>query len=337
MKGIVSNNYMEKVKKDVELQKKYDEIVNAPSKEVFLLKKYDPLGEDNLYFVSGQNAYFNKQIEENGLNHIRVEDEDAKVIAMLHSLVLTYGKPEDYGKYDSIIYITPSGTLELGYARQSFPSGILEDVLRWQGDRKKPFPWYHFLDDLETVDLIVGEKEYDYWLRVAHKMINSKKKNNIPLRFEDREISEEQIDNFMSRVRNVFKKFCTGKNRLYFIPLESILNNKITWFAEKIRDGQITNEEYEKELASMSTLQQVIQNSGLDSKSYLKNLKTSDNQWGLALLGEINDPIKYVEIKTTYELLQEYYINHGYSEGEVIDYKEIYNLFDGKVMSTDVR
>ena len=90
---------MYKVTKDFELQSKYDAIVNTPSKESFLLKRFDPFKEDEFYFVSGQNGYFNEHIDKNGLNNIRVEDKDAKVIATLYSLALTFGKPENYGKF----------------------------------------------------------------------------------------------------------------------------------------------------------------------------------------------------------------------------------------------
>ena len=318
---------MYKVTKDFELQSKYDAIVNTPSKESFLLKRFDPFKEDEFYFVSGQNGYFNEHIDKNGLNNIRVEDKDAKVIATLYSLALTFGKPENYGKYDSIIYITPPGTLELGYARQSFPSGILEEVLRWEGDRKYPYPWF-MTGEGNCVDIIVGEEEYDYWTRVARELLNIKKKSGEPLKINDDEISDEQIDNFMTRVRSVFKKFCKGSNRLYFLPISQILNNKATWFAENIREGSITREDYESTIEKMETLEQMANSVGKDPNSFHNSLKSSKSKWGIALLGEINGPIKYVDIKTTYQLLQEYFKNHGHKDGEVVDYKTVYRLFE---------
>lgn len=317
------------VEQDLELQRIYDKVVNNPSKESLLIKKFYPFGSDKPYLVSGQNAYFNNHIQQNGLNHIRVEKEDAKVIAMLHSLVIRFGHPSNYGDSNSIVYVTPPGTIELGYARQSFPSGILEDVFGWQGDRKYPFPWYTYFDDIESVDLIAGEDECDYWIRVTQKLLEIKKKRKKPIKFEDKEISEEQLENFMVRVRNVLNKFCNGYNRLYFLPLNQILNNKATYFAEKIREGSITGEDYEKELSSMKTLQQIIDHTAnKDPMSFLKQLRYSESQWGIAILGRIESPIKYVEIKSIYRLLQEYFLNHGYKKGQIIDATEIYQLFD---------
>lgn len=316
------------VEQDLELQRIYDEAVNSPSKESFSKKRFNPFGVDELYLVSGQNSYFNNHIMQNGLNHIRVDKEDAKVISMLHSLVLRFGRPSNYGDNNSILYVTPPGTIELGYARQSFPSGILEDVFCWQGDKKYPFPWYTYFDDIESVDLIAGEDECDYWIRVSQKLLEIKKKREKSIKFEDKEISDEQLKNFMVRVRNVLKKFCNGYNRLYFLPINQILNNKATWFAEKIREGKITGKDYERELSLMKTLQQIIDDTSKDPISFVKQLQSNESQWGMAILGRIESPIKYVEIKSIYRMLQEYFHNHGYKVGEKINYMEIYKLFE---------
>ena len=316
------------VEQDLELQRIYDRVVNNPIKESFLLKKFDPFEADDLYLVSGQNTYFNKHIEKNGLNNIRVEEDDARVIAMLNSLVIRHGTPANYGSNNSIVYVTAPGTIELGYARQSFPSGILEDIFGWQGDRKYPFPWYNYFDNIESVDLIEGENECDYWLRVVQKLLEIKRKMGEPIKFKDKEISEEQLKNFMVKVRSVLNKFCTGYNRLYFLPINQILNNKASWFAENIREGNLTGNEYEKELANMETLQQILDYMTKDPLSFIRQLKSSESQWGIAILGKIEAPIKYVEIKSTYRLLQEYFLNHGYKEGEIIDYSKIYRLFE---------
>lgn len=317
------------VEHDLELQRKYDEIVNIPFNDSFRLKRFDPFEADELYLVSGQNTYFNKQIEENGINYIRIQEEDAKVIAMLHSLVIRFGHPANYRNATSIVYVTPPGTIELGYARQSFPSGILEDIFSWHGDKKYPFPWYAFSDDIESIDLIAGEDECDYWIRVIQKLLEIKKKRGKPIKFEDKEISEEQLKNFMVRVHNVLNKFCNGYNRLYFLPLNQILDNKASWFAEKIREGEITGKDCESEISSMKTLQQIIDDTAnKDPMFFLKQLKSNESQWGMAILGRIESQIKYVEIKSMYKLLQEYFLNHGYEEGEIIKYTEIYKLFD---------
>ena len=325
------------VEQDLELQRIYDKVVNKPSKESFSLKKFNPFEFDELYLVSGQNAYFNKHIEQNGLNNIKVEIEDARVIAMLHSLVLSYGHPANYGNNNSILYVAAPGTIELGYARQSFPSGILEDIFGWQGDKKYPFPWYNYFDGIVSVDLIEGEDECDYWMRVIQKLLDIKKKSGMSIKFEDKEISEEQLNNFMVKVRNVLSKFSTGYNRLYFLPINQILNNKASWFAEKIREGEITGNDYENELSNMETLQQILDYMTKDPLSFIKQLKSSDSQWGIAILGRIDAPIKYVEIKSTYKLLQEYFLEHGYKEGEIIKYTDIYRLFDGKEKSEIIK
>ena len=150
------------IEQDSELQGIYDKVVNNLSKESFSIKRFNPFSifsVDKLYLVSGQNSYFNNHIQQNGLNNISVEEEDAKVIAILHSLVLRYGHPANYGDNNSIVYVTPPGTIELDYARQSFPSGILEDVFCWQGNLQYPFPWYTYFDDIEIIDLIADEDD----------------------------------------------------------------------------------------------------------------------------------------------------------------------------------
>ena len=322
---------------DIKMQKIYDEKVNGISKESFLINSFNPFEGEELYLVSGQNSYFNKHIEENGLNHIRLEDYDAKIITMLHSLVLRFGHPHNYGKNDSILYVAPPGTIELSYARQSFPSGILEDIFRWQGNKKMQFPWYTYSNDIESVELILGEKESDYWMRVVEKLLEIKIKSGNSLKFEDREISEEELENFKVRLHNVLKKFCTGKNRLYFLPLYEIMSNKISWFAENIREGEISGEDFEKEVSSMRSLKQIIDDFDASSidfnekvRIFLEKLKSSKSQWGLAILGEIKGSIKYVEVKTTYKLLQEYFFSHGYKTGDIINHQEIYKLFEEK-------
>ena len=318
------------IEKDLNLQKIYDENVNVPNEKSFLTKKFDPFGENELYFVTGQSGYFNKQIESNGLNHVKVEQDDALVLTMLHSLVLRYGSPSNYGKIDSIIYVAAPGTLELSYARQSFPAGILEDILDWQGDKKYPYPWYTFVNNVESVDLVVGESESDYWMRVVQKLIDVKKEKGKPIKFEETEITDEQLSNFMTRVRGVFSKFCTGTNRLYFLPIDQLLDNKVSYFAEGIREGKLSSEEYEAKLASMSTLKQTIDSTDGDTGAFIERLKSSESQWGIAMIGDIECPVRYVDIKTTYQLLQEYFLSHEYKEGKTIDYKEVYKLFDTK-------
>lgn len=316
------------VEQDLELQRIYDKAVNNPSKESFLKRKFNPFGVNELYLVSGQNSYFNNHIMQNGLNNIRIEEADAKVIAMLNSLVRD--EPANYGSNDSIIYVTAPGTIELDYARQSFPSGILEDVFCWLGGKKYPFPWFtysFFGDGVESVDLIAGEDECDYWIRVTQKLLEIKKKSKKSIKFKDKEISEEQLENFMIRVHDVLNKFCNGYNRLYFLPINQILNNKATYFAENIREGRITGDDYERELLSMETLQQIIDSTAKDSMSFIEQLKSNESQWGMAILGKIESPIKYVEIKSMYQLLQEYFLNHEHKNGDIITSTEIYDLF----------
>ena len=79
----------------------------------------------------------------------------------------------------------------------------------------------------------------------------------------------------------------------------------------------------------MKTLQQIIDDTAnKDPMSFLKQLKSSESQWGMAILGRIESQIKYVEIKSIYRLLQEYFLNHGYKKGQIINDTEIYQLFD---------
>lgn len=332
-----TNNNSRKVEHNLQLQAKYDEDVNAPTVECILRKQFDPLGDESMYLVSGQNAYFNEYIENNGLNNVKVDKDDAEILRQLFSLVSLFGKPKNYVQSGSILYVTPVGKLELQYSRQSFPSGILEDILGWGEKIKYQYPWYSMMDT-EPVEIVVGESESNYWMRVVNKLIDLKRNSGGPLTIDGKVLSEEELKQFKARVNELFKKFCVGKNRLYFINIMQILNNRISGYAEHLRTGSVSEQDYLKEIMLLRTVREIIDGDSTNieenAKAFIRKNKTEHSQWGLAIFGEISGPISYVEIKTSYTLLQEYFLSKGYASGDVIHYDEIYKLYDKETQST---
>ncbi len=335
-----TNNNSRKVEHNLQLQAKYDEDVNAPTLECIARTQFDPLGDESMYLVSGQNAYFNEYIENNGLNNVKVDKDDAETLRQLFSLVSLFGKPKNYVQSGSILYVTPVGKLELQYSRQSFPSGILEDILGWGEKIKYQYPWYSMID-IKPVEIVVGESESNYWMRVVNKLIDLKRNSGGPLAIDGKVLSEEELKQFKARVNELFKKFCVGKNRLYFINIMQILNNRISGYAEHLRTGSVSEQDYLKEIISLKTVRETIDYYAVNSenieervKEFIRKIKQGDSKWGLAIFGEINGPISYVEIKTSYTLLQEYFLSKGYASGDVIRYDEIYKLYDKETQST---
>lgn len=328
------------IEHNLKLQELYDKNVNAATKESISIKKFDAFGDDSLFLVSGQNAYFNKHIEDNGLNNIGVDAIDNELLRQLFLLVKEYGQPHNYAQNGSILYTAAPGTYELNYARQSFPAGIIEDIFHWQ-NYKNPLPWYTIWCNQDKfltipVKLIIGEPEYDYWMRVILEMIKIKRKNGESLEIDGRILTEEEIEQFLMKIRELFKKFCTGVNRLYFINIMQILDNLFDYGirVEKIRTGSVSKEEKDKIFPELKTMKQGINDIVPDiegpvekAKKFISLQKNGHNQYGLAIIGEITGPISYVNIKTTYALLQEYFLSMGYKDGDTIDNKYIYELF----------
>ncbi len=327
---------------NMELQKEYDRVVNTATKESILMRSFDLFGDDSLYFASGQSAYFNKQIEEKGLNDLRIDEYDAETLRQLYLLVNRgFGRPKDYGVKGTMLYVCAAGTGELDYSRQSFPSGILEDIFGWS--RNRIYPWKDYTgEDNTRVDFVVGEEEADYWMRVVEKQIEDRRINNQPLMIDDKALNDEELEEFKKRVHSLFKRLCVGQNRIYFINILQVLNNRVSGFAEHLRTGQLSAKEYDDEIAKLSTIDDMINryqmkgdNFDYKARQFIYKQKNGHSQWGLALFGNIEGDIPYVDVRTKYSLIQEYFRNLGYMEGEVISPEKIQELCTNQNLSPD--
>lgn len=328
------------VEHNLKLQEEYDKYVNVATKESILTRRFDFFGDDTMYLSSGQSSYFNNYIDENGLRNIRINEYDCETLKQLNIICnYPYGKPKNFGKKCSLIYLCPAGSLEVDYARQSFPSGILESIFGWEARNKEVFPTENFCG----VDIVVGEEEYDYWMRVVERKIEYIKVRG-SLSIDNKVWTEDDYNIFRQRVYELLKIFCIGYNRIYFINILDILNNRVGGFLENLRYGNVTDEEYLNTINRLDTFKMMIEKivGGSISieekaKTYIRNEKNSHSQWGLATIDGIDAPVSYVKVRTKYSLLQEYLKSIGYNIGDSIDYYKLNELFLEEAQPIDKR
>lgn len=319
------------IEHNIKLQEEYDKNVNVATKESILTRSFDVFGDESIYLASGQSSYFNNYIDEFGLRDVRISEYDSETLKQLYVICnYPYGKPKKYGDKCSLIYLCPAGTLEVDYSRQSFPSGILEDIFGWEARNKEVFPTENF----RGVDISVGEEEYDYWMRVVDSRIDKIKTRGTPLLIDNKEWTDEDYDRFRSRVYALLKKFCNGNNRIYFINILNILSNRVGGYAENLRSKELTDQEYLEAINKLNTIEEIIEEftpgtKDIEEKAklYIKSLKEGHSKWGIATIDAIEGPISYVEVRTKYSLIQEYLKSIGYNIGDKIDYYKLNELF----------
>ena len=280
------------VKPNIQLQQLYDS--NNYYEMLMLLQEYN-LSQSMPFLASGMSCYFNDQVSENGLSNLRlsIQDiEDAKFIASC------FGKTTNYSDNNlPILYTTLLGTTEFNYGMQTFPAGIFEDVFQCSPDHSLP------------IAPIVGESEPDFYCRVLDYQISQS--DNFPM---------EKRSEALARAKRLASNFCKGKNRIYLIPFENVINNKASFGdIEGLRDGELKGEELKQKLDTLFTFEQLLQAFSIKMDMNPYNDPNMTSEYGIAIYGTIiNKGISYFEIDRIYDLIQKKAKKMGYVDGDVI-------------------
>lgn len=279
------------VKPNIELQELYNS--NNYEEMLMLLQEYN-LSLEMPYLASGMSCYFNKQVDENGLTNLRISKEDIEDAKFIASC---FGKTINYSDNNLLIlYTTLLGTTEFNYGRQTFPAGIFEDVFQCSPNHSLP------------IQPMVGECEVDYYIRVLDYQI--KNFENFPM---------EKRNEVLARAKRLAINFCNGKNRIYLIPFDNVMNNKASFGdIEGLRDGLLNGMELQQKLDTLPTFEQLLQEYSISiTNPYINPNMTSE--YGIAIYGPIiNKEITYIEIDRMYDLIQKKAKEMGYTNGDVI-------------------
>ncbi len=282
------------VRPNIQLQQLYD--TNDYYEMPMLLQEYN-LSQSMPFLASGLSCYFNNQVNENGLSNLKLsaqDIEDAKFIASC------FGKTINYSDNNlSTLYTVLLGTIEFNYGMQTFPAGIFEDVFQCSSDHSMP------------IQPIVGESEVDFYCRVLEYQISQF--NDFPL---------ERKSEALVRAKRLTSNFCNGKNRIYLIPFENVMNNKASFGdITGLRDGKLNGEELQKKLATLPSFENLLQSFGIaiDNGMNLYNNPNMTSEFGIAIYGTIvNKDISYFEIDRVYDLIQKKAKEMGYINGNII-------------------
>ncbi len=286
------------VKPNAQLQQIYDKYGknDNPTEMLMFLEEYN-LSQPMPFLASGLSCYFNSQADENGLSNLRLSNqdiEDAKYIASC------FGKTINYSDNNlSTLYVTLLGTVEFNYGMQTFPAGIFEDVFQCSPNHNFP------------IQPIVGESEADFYCRILNYQISQ---------FEDFPL--ERKNEALARAKRLASNFCNGKNRIYLIPFENVINNKSSFGdVTGLRDGTLKGEKLQKTLDSLPSFEELLKSYqigfGNGFNPYMNANMTSE--YGIAIYGPIfSKGISYIEIERAYDLFQTRAKAMGYVDGDVI-------------------
>lgn len=256
---------------------------------------------DEPYFATGQNSYYNEQIEQNGLSRLTLKEQD---IEDANFIATSFGKKPHSSSNISIpiVYTTLLGTTEFNYASQSFPASIFEDVFGCSADHSLP------------IQPIVGESEQDYYLRVMEYQVD-----NSP------NFIKENKEEVLLRTKRLINSFCKGKNRVYLISVRDLLNLKCSFGdINGLRDRSLSEEDAIKKVESLKSVgdmlsQSFILESGHINSSGLYADPNLKSEYGVAIYDKISPLlIKYIEVERMYDMIQRKAMDLGYQKGEQI-------------------
>lgn len=245
------------------------------------------------FLASGQSSYFNEQIDENGMNGLKLRGED---IEDAEFIAECFGKKISLADDTlNILYTTLPGTTELNYATQTFPAIIFEDVFQCSATHELPFPPK------------VGEKEEVYWSRVLSQRIS-----------ETEDFPADKVLEAKMRGARLAHNFCGGKNRIYLIPIKDIQRNKASFGdVDGLRDGTAAEVSYDETLQGMPNFEQLAaENYCPDVRSMYQNPNFT-SEYGIAIYGDIrSDGLEYVEVERGYDTLQRKALQAGLKTGD---------------------
>jgi len=307
-------SFVNKVHFNVYLQKLYDDNIDNLSEFSMLMEQYNLSGNGEAYLATGVSCYFNDQIDRFGLANIMISGQDLEDVRFIQEC---FGKENKYGDNNlKVLYTTLPGTTEVIYGMQPFPAGIYEDVFQFSASHN-----YSLLP-------IVGESEADYYCRNLVMAID--KKEDFPV---------EKKAEVLERARRIATNFCSGKNRVYLIPIGNILNNKVSFGDEEgLRDGSLSGEKLQAKLDVMDSFLELTKKEisyvDIDFKNNRTNsvygLYSNSNycvgEAGIAIYGDFsNKGITYFEIERKYDLMQCKARELGYVDGDIIPDNILYD------------
>jgi hypothetical protein len=306
-------SFIHKVHFNVNLQKLYDDNIDNLNEFRALMEQHNLFGEGEAYLATGVSCYFNKQVDRLGLANIEITGQDLEDVRFIQEC---FNKKNKYGDNDlQVLYTTLPGTTEISYGMQPFPAGIYEDVFQFS------------IAHNYTLMPMVGESEVDYYCRNLQMVMD-----------EQEDFPKEKKEEVLERARRVATNFCSGKNRVYLIPISNILHNKASFGDVKgLRDGSLMGEELETKLDEMDSFLELtkkeITSVDIDFKNNRANsvlaLYSDPNYFvgetGIAIYGDFsNKGIVYFEIERKYDLLQRKARDLGYVDGDAISDNVLY-------------
>lgn len=295
-------------KHNSELQEIYDSVIGANLEDwETQWEMQNRFQEFNMsaetpFLASGQSSYFNEQIDQSGMSGLKLREqdvEDARFIAEC------FGEKASFSDNNlDILYTTLPGTTEMNYAMQTFPAIIFEDVFQCSAGHELPF------------NPRVGEKEEDYWVRVLDTKIA-----------ENGDFPQDKIKEVRERGMRLAKNFCTGKNRIYLIPIKNILANKASFGdimgvrGDEFRDGE-TTEDVINEVLSLGELC-VTYGRDPNNVSELYGDPNFSSEYGIAIYGKIpQENVQCIEVERGYDIMQRKAKQKGLKDGDEIDLGE---------------
>lgn len=254
------------------------------------------------FLASGQSSYFNEQIDQSGMSGLKLREQDVKDARFIAEC---FGKKASFSDDNlDILYTTLPGTTEMNYATQTFPAIIFEDVFQCSAGHELPF------------SPKVGEKEEDYWARVLDTKIA-----------ESKDFPQDKIEEVLERGMRLAKNFCTGKNRIYLIPIKDVLANKASFGdimgvrGGEFKDGETTDDA----MSEVLSLEELSTTYGRDPNnvSELYGDPNFSSEYGIAIYGKIpQENIQCIEVERGYDIMQRKAKQKGLKDGEAIDLSE---------------
>lgn len=295
-------------KHNSELQEIYDSVIGANLEDwEAQWEMQNRFQEFNMsaetpFLASGQSSYFNEQIDQSGMSGFKLREQDVKDARFIAEC---FGKKVSFSDDNlDILYTTLPGTTEMNYAAQTFPAIIFEDVFQCSADHELPF------------NPKVGEKEEDYWTRVLDTKIA-----------ENEDFPQDKIKEVRERGMRLAKNFCTGKNRIYLIPIKDVLANKASFGdimgvrGGEFRDVETTDDAMDKVLS----LGELCMTYGRDPNNVFELYEDPNfsSEYGIAIYGKIpQENIQCIEVERGYDIMQKKAKQKGLKDGEEIDLSE---------------
>ena len=259
------------------------------------------------YIVTGQNGYFNERIMSKGLGDLSLDPEDQEDVDFIIDCFHNHNRRF---QTDSIPFFSTTllGTVEFNYATQTFPAGIEENVFQCYADHAWP------------ILPKVGESEEDFYMRLMEYQIEHSETFDMS--------KKEEV---LEKTRRLVDKFCKNNNRIWLIKKKDLADYKVSdGDIDEIKYGDKTLEEKREIIAGLETLEEFLNNRGIEYLPYHYTSAFGSSEHGTTVYGVVPpEKLKYIEVERRYQLLQRVARQEGLQEGEEIPL-DIFSKSKGK-------